>query len=177
MHLTSTRLLVSLFCLMLIKFLTGCVTYEKCVTKFGTGQDSVKVKAIVPVVVPADSMQVVFSHELLQIMPIDGTLTTTSKNGLTTTLRKKSDKHFECEAKTTERIIRDTVEVACPQVQNFNPKPIVITKTPFWNWLIIGILSFVIAYVMVQSFTKAPNYITFQGHSNPPQPPARNAQF
>jgi len=128
-----------LLLLMSLLWLSSCVTFEKCSDKFGTGQDSVHVKAIIKAEIKGDTTIFQFTKPMLDAMPVNSVLSTT-QNGVKSSLRKNSATDFACEAETETKLIEKTVAVPCPPVNNFKPDPEIIEVTPFWCPTVIGLL-------------------------------------
>jgi len=119
----------------------SCVTYQKCVDKFGTGQDSLQVKAIIKAEIKGDTTIFQFTNKMLEAMPVNSVLSS-SKSGVKSSIRKKTASDYTCEAETLTRIIEKEVQVECPPVQHFDDKPAIVYQTPFWNKLLIYVLVF-----------------------------------
>lgn len=128
-----------LLVLMSLLWLNSCVTYEKCVDKFGSGQDSVQVAAVIKAEIKGDTTIFQFTNKMLDAMPVDAVLSTTH-NGVKSSLRKFSASDFACEAETLTKLIEKEVKVPCPPVHYFKPDPEIVEVTPFWCPTVIGLL-------------------------------------
>ena len=124
---------------MSLLWLSSCVTYEKCVDKFGAGQDSLKVAAVLKAEIKGDTTIFQFTKPMLDAMPVDAVLSTT-QNGVKSSLRKNSATDFACEAETLTKLIEKNVAVPCPPVNNFKPDPEIVEVTPFWCPTVIVLL-------------------------------------
>lgn len=141
-HKCSTRLFAVLLLMAIWLFAPGCVTYEKCLDKYGTiGTDSATVTATV--LSPADSATGTVNCDTLRVgYPVYFYSTDTVRIGskaATVKLEKQADGSVKATADCPPVPVQ--AQVKCPPVNSFAPKCPPCEHFPWYLWVGIGLVS------------------------------------
>lgn len=130
---------------LIMLIMSSCVTYDKCVQKYGTATDTVKVtvrdtvEKKIHIRVPADSARLTVNIDSLLRMRVQDTITAISSRAKARVLKSPDNNtlHIDCDCPPAD--ISDTilvpveVQADCPPVQQFKDKPQGKIEK-FWHW-------------------------------------------
>lgn len=121
--------------LLLFLMLSSCITYDRCLDKYGSTIDSVTYYDTIPLYVPVpiigDSLMGSLDEVYNQLKEDGDSVTLTSDSGKASALftndQGQKNFKFQCPQDTVLVPVEVPIKVDCPPVQVFDPKP-----PPWW---------------------------------------------
>ena len=142
----SLKLMAMLALLLAISLLSSCVTYNKCLEKFGHSAPAVKVPALFSKEVPADNASFGVTRSELVEMEVGASKKAAGEKVVGKITKTGTDSYqVDCDTETDTLYVPG--EVTCPPTTIFQPDPVIVEVTPWWNKLLIGALLLFSAYL------------------------------
>lgn len=130
----------------LVTLLSSCVTYERCMEKFGKTTEGPKLKTELQHVLPEAKAGFDITRSELQELAVGSRKESTSGK-TTASITRTTEQDYRVDCNTPPDTIRVPVEVQCPPTTVFQPDPEIIYETPWYNMLFIGGLLVICAYL------------------------------